>query len=94
MRVAVSPLLAEIRAALKGIQMLIHGGYSLHSRWVPTVAAAAISNDSELHFKSSAGLIARQLAKVSAVPSNRRTGTGRKSGIKEDRKVRRSRAEF
>ena len=39
-------------------------------------------------------MIARQLAKVSAVPSNRRTGTGRKSGIKEDRKVGRSRAEF
>jgi len=91
---AVSPLLAEIRAALNGIQMLIHGSNSLHSRWVPTVAAAAKSNGSELHLKSSAGLIARQLAKVSAVPSSRRTGTGQKSGIKEDRKVGRSRAEF
>jgi len=61
---------------------------------VPTVVSATISDGSELHLKSSAGLIARQLAKVSAVPSSRRTGTGRKSGIKEDRKTRRSRAEF
>jgi len=45
--ISYSPLIAEIKAALKGIQMLIHGSNSLHSRWVPTVVAAAKSNGSE-----------------------------------------------